>query len=354
MVNAVLPFQNGQCSITIPEWSIIVNEVLPFQNGRCSLTIPEWSMECNHSKMVDRKLSFHKRKCSVTIPEWSMKYYHSRMVNVVLPFQNSQSRDSHIIQLSAVNSQNTKFNRYIKPARPILPQASEVTGLKFQNGKMYHDDREVQSIGISNALTAFILFLKEIHNTVLVGHNSKTFDVPILINALEKNGLLNNFMSSVKGFIDTLPLFKECIPNQPSYSQPKIYNTLFGELYSAHDSMEDVVALRRLFEKISPSLVLKSKFSGTYESVMQLYQHRNCTKGLLTTLRPLTNSKTITNCMATKIASSGLGLSHLKLAHKRDRQQGIENLFTELCGHPSKARVTKSKKNNTGNINLSE
>ncbi|XP_063442083.1 hemicentin-1-like [Mytilus trossulus] len=45
-------------------------------------------------------------------------------------------RDSHIIQLSAVNSQNTKFNRYIKPARPILPQASEVTGLKFQNGKM--------------------------------------------------------------------------------------------------------------------------------------------------------------------------------------------------------------------------
>ncbi|XP_063407854.1 uncharacterized protein LOC134691329 [Mytilus trossulus] len=253
-------------------------------------------------------------------------------------------RDSHIIQLSAVNSQNTKFNRYIKPARPILPQASEVTGLKFQNGKMYHEDREVQSIGISNALKAFILFLKEIHNTVLVGHNSKIFDVPILINALEKNGLLNNFMSSVKGFIDTLPLFKECIPNQPSYSQPKIYNALFGELYSAHDSMEDVVALRRLFEKISPSLVLKSKFSGTNESVMQLYQHRNCTKGLLTTLRPLTNSKTITNCMATKIASSGLGLNHLKLAHKRDRQQGIENLFTELCGHPSKARVTKSKK----------
>ncbi|XP_063448459.1 uncharacterized protein LOC134727990 [Mytilus trossulus] len=253
-------------------------------------------------------------------------------------------RDSHIIQLSAVNSQNTKFNRYIKPARPILPQASEVTGLKFQNGKMYHDDREVQSIGIYNALKAFILFLKEIHNTVLVGHNSKIFDVPILINALEKNGLLNNFMSSVKGFIDTLPLFKECIPNQPSYSQPKIYNALFGELYSAHDSMEDVVVLRRLFEKISPSLVLKSKFCGTNESVMQLYQHRNCTKGLLTTLRPLTNSKTITNCMATKIASSGLGLSHLKLAHKRDRQQGKENLFTELCGHPSKARVTKSKK----------
>ncbi|VDI45265.1 Hypothetical predicted protein [Mytilus galloprovincialis] len=64
-------------------------------------------------------------------------------------------RDSHIIQLSAVNSQNTKFNRYIKPARPILPQASEVTGLKFQNGKMYHHDREVQSIGIPNAFKHF-------------------------------------------------------------------------------------------------------------------------------------------------------------------------------------------------------
>ncbi|CAC5424590.1 unnamed protein product [Mytilus coruscus] len=153
----------------------------------------------------------------------------------------------------------------------------------------------------------------EIHNTVLVGHNSKVFDISILITALEKHGLLNYFMSSVKGFIDALPLYKECIPNQPSYAQPKIYNTLFGELYSAHDSMEDIVALRRLFEKkISPSLVLKSTFSGTNESVMQLYLHRNCTKGLLTTMRPLTNYKIITNCMATKIASSGLGLNHLK------------------------------------------
>ncbi|CAC5412878.1 unnamed protein product [Mytilus coruscus] len=65
-------------------------------------------------------------------------------------------RDSHILQLSAVNSQNTTFNRYIEPARKILPQASEVTGLKFQNGKMHQKDKEVGSVGISYALKCFI------------------------------------------------------------------------------------------------------------------------------------------------------------------------------------------------------
>ena len=250
--------------------------------------------------------------------------------------------------MSAVKKNNFTFNRYIKPARKILPQASEVTGLKFQNGKMYHQDKEVESVGISVALKEFINFLKETDtfcNTILVGHNAKVFDIPILLRALEKNVLIDEFfLSGVKGFIDTLPLFKACVPDLPSYSQSNIYSSLFGEEFGAHNSLEDVLALCRLFEKISPNLTLQSKFSGTNDSVLQLYQHGKMTKSLLTTLEPLTTSKTLTKCMARKIASSGLGLSHLRLAHKRDRQQGLENLLTETCVQTSKARVTKSKK----------
>ncbi|OPL32873.1 hypothetical protein AM593_01190, partial [Mytilus galloprovincialis] len=88
-----------------------------------------------------------------------------RMIFSLFLHQLFLRADYHIIHLPAFNSQNTKFNRYIhvKPDRPISPQASEVTGLKFQNRKMYHHDREVQSIGIPNAFKAFILFLKWIH-----------------------------------------------------------------------------------------------------------------------------------------------------------------------------------------------
>ncbi|CAC5396029.1 unnamed protein product [Mytilus coruscus] len=92
MVNVLLPFQNGQCIVTIPEWSMycyhsrMVNVLLPFQNGQCAVTIPEWSVSCYHSRMVNVLLPFQNGQCTVIIHEWSMCCYHSRMVNVLLPF----------------------------------------------------------------------------------------------------------------------------------------------------------------------------------------------------------------------------------------------------------------------------
>lgn len=56
--------------------------------------------------------------------------------------------------------------------------------------------------------------------------------------------------TGVIGVIDTLPLFKECLPNLPSYSQPKVYKTVFEDQYNAHDSLQDVFALSRFVEKI--------------------------------------------------------------------------------------------------------
>lgn len=35
--------------------------------------------------------------------------------------------------------------------------------------------------------------------------------------------------------------------------------------------------------------------------------------------------------MASKIANSGLSLSHIILTFKRDGQQGLENLLSEIC-----------------------
>lgn len=45
--------------------------------------------------------------------------------------------------------------------------------------------------------------------------------------------------TGVIGVIDTLPFFKVCLPNLPSYSQPKVYETVFEDQYNAHDSLQD-------------------------------------------------------------------------------------------------------------------
>lgn len=220
-----------------------------------------------------------------------------------------------------------------------------MTGLEFENGKMFHNSRQVEHLGIKEALHKLFLFLEKFDKVILVGHNCKSFDIPILLSALQNNNLLENFMSvGVIGVIDTLPLFKVCLPNLSSYSQPKVYETVFNDQYKAHDSLEDVFALCRLVEKTNPCLELKSNFSFSLSSVVAMYHFKIQSKSLYDSLNPLLTTKVISKCIALKIANSGLALSHLLLAFKRDRQQGVGDLLSEMCGNSLKVRVTKSKR----------
>lgn len=107
--------------------------------------------------------------------------------------------------------------------------------------------------------------------------------------------------------------------------------------------MQDVFALYRLVEKIGPSINVKSQFSFSLSSVVSIFKFRKAAKPRCDSLLPLVQSKTILKCMASKIGNSGLSLSHIILASKRDGQQGMENLFSEICEN-SKVRVTKSKR----------
>lgn len=231
----------------------------------------------------------------------------------------------------SVDSNEEIFNCYIKPGKKISPAASIVTSIQFENGKMYHNNREVEYSRIQPALEKLFVFLAKFEKVVLVGHNCKSFDIPVLLSALENNNMLESFMSTgVIGVIDTLPLFKVCLPNLPSYSQPKVYETVFEDQYNAHDSLQDVFALSRLVEKVEPSITDKSSFSFSLASVVSIFKFRKDAKPRCDSLLPLVQSKTISKCMASKIANSGLSLSHIILAFKRDDQQGLENLLSEI------------------------
>ena len=85
------------------------------------------------------------------------------------------------------------------------------------------------SVKIKEALENVINFAKSYSNFIFVGHNCKIFDIRVLYNALEKTDMMEEFLwSGVHDFVDTLPLFKEIVPNQVSYSESKLHEQMFG------------------------------------------------------------------------------------------------------------------------------
>ncbi|XP_061190963.1 uncharacterized protein LOC133199106 [Saccostrea echinata] len=252
------------------------------------------------------------------------------------------ARDSHIVQLSAVRNDEV-FNKYIIPKKPMTSKATEITGIQVVNNKMYHNHEEVETVSIKDALIQFMDFMKMSGpDVVLVGHNSKVFDLPVLFNILSKLNILETFSSAVTGFIDTIPLFKMSHPNLSSYSQLHLFAEILQDKYSAHDSLQDVIALKRLVDHTGPSHEVKVAASFTLNSAVAVFHHKNTTKHLMSTLRPLLDQKVISNGMGNKIAGSGLSLSHLQLAYQRNGREGVQDVLSEIADNS--VRVTKSKK----------
>ena len=103
--------------------------------------------------------------------------------------------------------------------------------------------------------------------TVFIGHNSATFDVPILLRNSD-----DNFKDSLNDmfvyFADSLHLVKNLIKDKHralevetgGYCQPNqssLYTHLFNEQFDAHNALEDVRALRKIIFESSVSLSRK-------------------------------------------------------------------------------------------------
>ncbi|XP_063418982.1 protein PML-like [Mytilus trossulus] len=252
------------------------------------------------------------------------------------------ARNSHITQISATSDKGS-INTYVLPKKPITPKAQEITGIKVEGSKMFCHDKEVKSVGIKEALKMLILFLAQYKKNVIIGHNIKSYDIPVLFCALNNCSIMNEFSCSILGFLDTLQLFKSLLPGLTSYAQSNLYNTVLNETYDGHDSMEDVVALSRLFHHLAPSTEAKQLSSFSFDSSARRYDHNQKTKLLLPNLTPLTEKKVITLRTANVIAASGMSFSHLRISYARDGRQGIEDVLKEEDVN-GKVRVTKSKK----------
>jgi hypothetical protein len=96
------------------------------------------------------------------------------------------------------------------------------------------------------------------------------------------------------------------------------------------------------------------KQNRTGEGIPPLYHIYSCVLGArlyiydickqnLTSLKPLVDAKVIGIAMAKNVASSGLQMDHIKLAHKRNHSDGIKRLLNEKDRN-GKIRVTDSSR----------
>ena len=141
---------------------------------------------------------------------------------------------AEICQLSAVSENGRhEFSTFILPQSSISYSAYLVNGMTIKNingiRTLCHRNNPVQSVTIEEALGDFLTLIKQVKNsdemnnnlTVLIGHNSATFDVPIL---LRNSG--DNFKDSLTGmniyFADSLHLVKNLIKTNTKHLNSRL------------------------------------------------------------------------------------------------------------------------------------
>ncbi|XP_030630780.1 three prime repair exonuclease 4 [Chanos chanos] len=163
-------------------------------------------------------------------------------------------RSCEIVQLAAVSGHHA-LNLYVVPRCRIEPNASKITGFTVKQNRLFLHGKPVSTISLREVLMRFIDFIRMLCRPLLMGHNIKRFDCPVLARALDEFHLRDEFQSVVGGFVDTLPLARQLLKDNglKSFSQENLVKEALGTSYAAHNALEDVKALQKLYSALKPT-----------------------------------------------------------------------------------------------------
>ncbi|KAM9352300.1 protein PML-like [Symphorus nematophorus] len=174
------------------------------------------------------------------------------------------SQSCEIVQLAAVSGGHS-LNLYVIPRGRMQRGATKVTGFKVRRQRLYLHRQLVLTNSLREVLVSFIAFLQMLGRPLVIGHNIRRFDCPLLARALDELDLRAEFESSVSGCVDTLPLAREMLKDRglQSFRQENLVRELLGVNYKAHDALEDVRALQALYSVLQPTpeLICRHRFT---------------------------------------------------------------------------------------------
>ncbi|XP_029377969.1 three prime repair exonuclease 4 [Echeneis naucrates] len=173
-----------------------------------------------------------------------------------------------IVQLAAVSGGHS-FNLYVVPHSPMQRGATKVTGFRVRRQRLYLHHQRVLTNSLREVLVSFIAFLQMLGRPLVIGHNSRRFDCPLLAQALDKLDLRAEFESAISGCVDTLPLAREILKDHclQSFRQENLVKELLGMNYKAHDALEDVRALQALYSVLQPTPELVRRHMFTLDTM---------------------------------------------------------------------------------------
>lgn len=268
-------------------------------------------------------------------------------------------KNAELCQLSAIH-ENQVFSKYILPTGNVSTGASRVNKLSVQNingiRKLLKENQPVETVSLDKALQEFHTFLSQVKCSsqketciVLIGHNSSTFDTPILLRRSDEN--FRSKLSNLNVYFgDSQILVKHLLKDKhPALqlsesascksNQSALYSHLFNEEFEAHDALEDVKALEKILfhstlQLNKEKLVNCSGVIGVEQAIASMtYLDRR--HEILQTFSgrlfdPRDDSGAIKQSMAQKIAGSGLSYSHLKELYLKFGTKGLLAILSML------------------------
>uniref|UniRef100_A0A8W8MVE1 Exonuclease domain-containing protein n=1 Tax=Magallana gigas TaxID=29159 RepID=A0A8W8MVE1_MAGGI len=249
----------------------------------------------------------------------------------------------HIVQIAAVELKSeATFNTYVRPKMPQTENARLKTGIVANSSGVSVAGKSVKSDNIHSAADKFIRYLTKFKNVCLIAHNGRSFDFPVLVSTFKNIQKDTQLSSVVTGCVDSLAMFKKCFENQDSYKQERLYRSLFNETYGAHNAVDDVKALWKLVQHALLSQIDTLSFTFPLKAVIQQLIYNGEKARNYNSLATLVQNAVLSECMARKIAGSGLTLGHLKAIKNRDGEDGLRNAF--LVKTEGQSRVSCTKK----------
>jgi len=167
-----------------------------------------------------------------------------------------------IFQLGAKTAMGSEFCRHILPRGDIEWGVTRYfNGIKIQrdhNGRrqLVNKKRTFETVDSNDAFKHFLAWIKEqkecgkFEKVVLIAHGDG--DMPVLLNNLARDNLINDLKLSVDYFADSLRYFQHNFKAWDKYKLALIYKRIFPkrEAFAAHDALADAKALRDIIEKI--------------------------------------------------------------------------------------------------------
>lgn len=154
----------------------------------------------------------------------------------------------NIIEIAAIlynpktKSILNQFHEYIKPDKNIPSKITELTGITNSQVRFCRSEREV--------VGEFIEWLYINTPKTVVGHNYKSFDKGFINAKTAKYGIKNYEFSEE---IDTLQIARKALPKGMIENHKQTTLAAYYDIdYEAHSAIEDVKALIKIHEKLTP------------------------------------------------------------------------------------------------------